>query len=145
MGLILIHAALELMTPLLSVAGAYDALGGRPIAPIVLTVLIAGLWVGAVVTARAPNPLLTLTLAGGLYGVFAILLQQAIWNLFLGDPPEGAPRSTPVLVLSWVGILVTNTIWGAFLGLVATGLSRSLPGRAASSQRRESSPSHGPR
>jgi hypothetical protein len=86
--------------------------------------------VGAVVATRAPNPLVTLVLAGTLYGVFAILLQQVEWNLFLGDAPEGAPSSGPVLAMSWVSILITNAIWGALLGLVAAGLGRLLPRRA---------------
>ena len=61
-------------------------------------------WVGVVVATRVPSPLATLVFAGGLYGVFAILLQQTIWNVFLGSAPEGAPSSAPVLVMSWVGI-----------------------------------------
>ena len=130
-GLILVLAAVALVRPLLSIADAYDALGGGPLGPVAVTILIAALWVGAVVTTRARNPLLTLTLAGGLYGVFAILLQQVIWNLFLGGAPEGAPSSTPVLVVSWVGILVTNTIWGALLGAIATVFGRLLPRRRA--------------
>ncbi len=127
--LILILAAVGLVRPLLSIAGAYDAIGGGPLAPVAVTIATAAIWVGAVVTTRAPNPLLTLTLAGGLYGVFAILLQQVIWNIFLGGAPEGAPSATPVLVVSWVGILVTNTIWGAFLGAIATVFGRLLPRR----------------
>jgi hypothetical protein len=101
------------------------------LAPVLVTILITAVWVCVVVVTRAPNPLLTLVAAGGLYGAFAILFQQIVWNLFLGGAPEGAPSSTPVLVMSWVSILVTNTIWGAFLGLVAMGLRRLLPRRGA--------------
>ena len=50
-------------------------------------------WVGVVVATRVPSPLATLVFVGGLYGVFAMLLQQTIWNVFLGSAPEGAlPR-----------------------------------------------------
>ena len=76
--LIFFLAALGLVRPLLSITGFYDALGGDPWTPILITILIAVVWVGVVVTARAPNPLITLVLVGGLYGVFAILLQQVI-------------------------------------------------------------------
>jgi hypothetical protein len=116
--------------PLLSITGFYDALGGDTWAPALVTILIAAVWVGVVVAARAPNPLVTLVLVGGLYGVFAILLQQVIWNLVLGSVPEGAPSSVPMVVTSWVSILVTNTIWGAFLGLLATVFGRLLPRRS---------------
>ncbi len=99
-----------------------------------VTILIAAVWVGVVVIRRVPNPLLTLTAAGGAYGVFAILLQQVMWNVFLGEVPAEAPDSAPVLVVSWVAIVVTNTLWGAVLGLVTTGLSRLLPRRGSQSR-----------
>lgn len=123
-------AALGLARPLLSIAGAYQFLG-TPWTPMIVTALISALWVGVVVLARAPNPLFTLTAVGGLYGVLAIILQQVIWNLILGGPPEEAPSSAPILVVSWLAVVVTNAIWGAFLGLVALGIGRLLPRRGA--------------
>jgi hypothetical protein len=128
-GMISLLAAIGLVRPLLSITGVYDSLGGGPLAPVLVTIAIAALWVGAVVATRAPNPLLTLTVAGGLYGTFAILLQQIMWNVVLGGVPEAAPSSAPILVISWISILVTNTIWGAFLGLLATVLGNLLPPR----------------
>jgi hypothetical protein len=125
--LILFLAALGLLRPLLSVAGAYDAPGGGPLGPLVVTAVVATFWVGVVVIARATNPILTLVFVGGLYGAFAILLQQVGWRLFLGGPPAEAPSSVPILVISWTSILVTNAVWGVFLGLIATGLHRLLP------------------
>lgn len=122
-GLVTFLAALGLIRPLLSIAGAYDE-GLRPWGPVVVTGLVAALWVGIVVVTRVPNPLLTLIAAGVSYGLLAILLQQILWHLFLGGAPEEAPSSVPVLALSWVSIVVTNAIWGAFLGLVALGLGR---------------------
>ena len=98
---------------------------------VVVSILIAAIWVGGVVGTRAPNPIVTLVLVGGLYGVYAILLQQTVWRVFLESAPEGAPSSAPVLVMSWVSILVTNTIWGAPLGLLATVFDRLLARRNA--------------
>jgi len=131
-GLIAILGAIGLARPLLSIAGAYELLGGAT-GRIVVTVLIAAVWVGVVTILRVPNPLLTLAAAGVAYGVFTILLQQVMWNLVLGEVPPEAPDSTPILVVSWVAILVTNTIWGAFLGLVATVLDRLIPRRSSRS------------
>lgn len=129
-NLVLLLAALGLVRPLLSIFGAYDdALGGRPWGPVAVTIALAILWVGVVVATRAPNPLLTLVLAGALYGILAILLQQIGWNILLGGAPEGTPSSAPVLVMSWLSVVATNTIWGAFLGLVATVFGRLLPRR----------------
>ena len=130
-GLIVLLGTVGLVRPLFSIAGAYDALGGGALGPLVVTAIVAVLWVGIVVIRRTPNPLATLTAAGTLYGVFAILLQQVIWNLFLGGAPAEAPSSAPVLVISWIAILLTNTVWGAFLGLIALGLRRLLTQRGA--------------
>ena len=128
-NLIVLLAVLGLLRPLLSITGVYDSLGGSPWAPVLVTTMVSAVWVGIVVVTPSPSPLATLALAGALYGVFAIVLQQIIWSLVLGGAPEGAPSSAPVLVMSWVSILVTNTVWGAFLGLLATGVCRLLPRR----------------
>ncbi len=125
-GVIFTLAILGLVRPLLSIAGAYEFLGGA-VGRVVVTILIAAVWVSVVVIGRVPNPLLTLVAVGGIYGVFAIVLQQIIWNVFLGGAPEGAPSSAPILVISWISIIVINTIWGAVLGLLAVGLRRQLP------------------
>ncbi len=124
--------AVALVRPLLSIAGAYDFLGGAT-GRVVVTVLIAAIWIGAAVILRVPNPLLTLAAAGAAYGVFTIVLQQIMWNLVLGEVPAEAPDTAPILVISWIAILVTNTIYGAVLGLVATGLGRLLPGSGSRS------------
>ena len=133
-GLIAVLGAIALVRPLLSIAGAYDDLFlGGATGRVVVTILIAAVWIGAVLIRRVPNPLVTLAAAGAAYGVFAIVLQQTMWNLVLGKVPAEAPDSTPVLVASWVAILVTNTIYGGFLGLVATVLDRLLPRRGSQS------------
>ena len=131
-GLIAFLGAVALVRPLLSIAGTYDYLGGAT-GRVVVTILIAAVWIGAVVSLRDPRPLLTLAAAGAVYGLFTIFLQQVMWNLVLGEVPAEAPDSTPILVVSWVAILVTNTIYGAVLGLVATGLGRLLPGSGSRS------------
>ena len=129
-GLIAVLGALALVRPLLSIVGAYDFLGGAA-GRVVVTILIAAVWIGAVVILRVPRPLLTLVAAGAAYGLFTIFVQQVMWNLVLGEVPAGAPDSTPRQVVSWIAILVTNTIYDAVLGLVATVFGRLLPRRNA--------------
>ncbi len=130
--LIAFLGAVALVRPLLSIAGAYDFLGGAT-GRVVVTVLIAAIWIGVVLIWRVPNPLLTLAAAGAAYGVFTIVLQQTIWNLVFGEVPAEAPDTAPILVISWVAILVINTVYGAFLGLVATVADRLLPRRGSHS------------
>jgi hypothetical protein len=119
-GLIFVLAALGLVRPLLSILGAYENLEGLW-GPILVTIFIAAIWVGVVVGTGAPNPLATLVLVGASYGLFAIVLQQLTWNLFLEAPPKIVPSSTPILVASWLAFIVTNTIWGAVLGSLRQG------------------------
>ena len=127
-GLIFALAILGLVRPLLSILGAYGSLEG-PWGPIFVTILIAAIWLGVVVIGRVPKPALTLAVAGGVYGALAIVLQQTMWSFFLDGPPEAAPPSGPILIISWISIIATNTIWGAFLGLLAAGMRRLLPRR----------------
>ncbi len=131
-ALIAFLGAVALVRPLLSIAGAYEFLGGAT-GRVVVTVLIAAIWLGVVLIWRVPNPLLTLAAAGAAYGVFTMVLQQIMWNLVLGEVPAEAPDTAPILVTSWIAILVTNIIYGAFLGLVATVVDRLLPRRGSQS------------
>jgi hypothetical protein len=128
-NLVVILAVLGLLRPLLSITGVYDFPGEGPWAPVLVATVVSAVWVAVVVVTRSPSPPATLALAGALYGIFAIVLQQIIWNLVLGGAPEGTPSSAPVRVMSWVSILVSNTVWGAFLGLLAAGVCRLLPRR----------------
>ena len=124
-GLIFPLAILGLVRPLLSILGVYGNFEG-PWGPILVTIFIAAIWVGAVVIRGVPNPLVTLAVVGGVYGVLAIVLQQTMWNVFLEGPPEGAPPSVPIMMIGWVSIIATNMIWGALLGVVALGVRRLL-------------------
>ena len=126
-GLILTLAALGLVRPLLSILGAYGSIE-KLWGPVLVTILISAIWVGVVAAGRVPSPVLTLAAVGAVYGVLAIVLQQIMWTILLDGPPEGAPFSAPILMISWIAIVVTNTIWGTLLGLLAAGV-RSLLAR----------------
>jgi hypothetical protein len=76
-----------LLGPLLGILGVYENFDG-PWAPILVTVLIAAVWVGVVVVQRVPNPLVTLVAVGGMYGVFVMLFQ--IIGALLGSRDAGA-------------------------------------------------------
>lgn len=52
-NLIVLLAVLGLVRPLLSISGVYDSLGGGPWASVFVTIMIAAVWVGAVVAFSA--------------------------------------------------------------------------------------------
>jgi hypothetical protein len=89
-GLIFPLAILGLVRPLLSILGVYGTFEG-PWGPILLTIFIAAIWVGAIVIRGVPNPLVTLAVVGGVYGVLEIVLQQTVWNIYLGAPQKVFP------------------------------------------------------
>lgn len=109
--LVLGLAAIALVRPLFSVAGLSDALG-KPVTPIVLTVVISLAWVLVVGLTRVRRPVLTLVLAGLVYGVVAIATSGL------------ALRGGLVLTFGGVSILLTNLAWGAGCGLLALLLQR---------------------
>jgi hypothetical protein len=112
--MIVVLAAAGLLRPVLSIVGAYD--GRRPWAPLLVTALIAVLWVVVVVLGRAPRPVLTLTLVGAGYGVLALLLNLALQPLLASAEPIPVPGIVAMIVFSGGE--------GAVLGLVAAALRR---------------------
>lgn len=98
-----------LVRPILSVLGVSD---GRPWVAVLTTLAITALWIGAVVRAGEPRPVLTLSLAGAVYGAFAICL---------GIVLQGG-LAVPAFALPFV--LATNVAWGALAGLAAAGITR---------------------
>lgn len=121
-NLILVLAALGLLRPLSSVFGLNNLVAG-PWIPLVVTALIAALWIAAVVKQRTSNPFATLVITGGMHGVFIIVFQRVMWTLM----PQAA---VSIPVIGYVSIIVTNLIWGAILGLIAVGIQKSHRSKA---------------
>ena len=96
-NLIFLLAVLGLARPLLSITGVYSSLGGSTWAPALVTIMIAAVWVGIAVATCSSSPLATLTLAGALYGVLAIVPSR-----LFGTSSSGAPRRVlPPLLQCW--------------------------------------------
>jgi hypothetical protein len=106
-----------LVRPVLSITGVFSP--GQAWAPVLVTVLLAVLWVAVAVRLRVRRPVLTLTLAGVVYGLCAILLNLVL-HLFL-ESAEWIPAP------GYVAIVVWNAALGAVLGLIAHGLLRRRP------------------
>ncbi len=117
--LIIPLAALGLVRPLLSIFEVYERFEG-PWDSVLVTAVIAAIWVGVVALRRVPSPFATLVAVSGLYGVFAIVLQRVVATFFV----DSAPASLPMVAM--VSIIVTNLIWGAVLGLVALAIRRAF-------------------
>jgi len=118
--LILPLALIALVRPLMSITGLSDTLG-KPTTPIILTIVITIVWVGAVFLKKEPHPIETLVAVGVLYALFAIILSGILSPLMTGQLQ--GPLANPIGIIS---VLVTNIIWGLVAGTLATLLNKIL-------------------
>lgn len=109
--LVLSLGAVALVRPLLSILGIST---GRPWVSVLVTLAITALWIASAVRWRVQNPLVTLALVGGTYGVLAIVINVAI---------QGDFSKLPAVAL--VAIPVTNVIWGGIAGAIAAAIRRA--------------------
>lgn len=117
--LILGLATLALIRPIISMVGLSEAIG-QPVVSIAVTLLISLVWIAVVVRARVSRPVVTLTLTGLAYGVFAILI-SAVFTPILTGQLQGPATN----VFALVSVLLTNALWGLIAGLIAqTVMSR---------------------
>jgi len=123
-SLVLGLGALALLRPLLGVTGVAEALDWSPFLQLGTTVLITVAWVGAVLVARVPRPLLTLVYAGVAYAVFSTVLSAVLSPLLRGELQ--GPLTHPFAL---VGVLATGTLWGLLAGAIALGVRAALDGR----------------
>lgn len=112
--------ALALIRPLISIIEFQTRLDGGPIVPIALTIVISVVWILAVGLTRTPSPVVTLVMAGLVYGVLAIVVSAVLSPLLTGELQ--GPLTAPIGV---VAVLVTNAAWGAAAGAIAWLLQRA--------------------
>lgn len=114
---VFILGATSLIQPLLNIAGLFDSIG--PAGSIIVSTVIAVIWVGFAVSLRLNQPVLVLATAGAAYAVLSILL-AVIKQIFFPGAAGEAPVSLPILLTAGLaGSVVMNIIWGAFLGLTS--------------------------
>ncbi|MEV4730443.1 hypothetical protein [Saccharopolyspora sp. NPDC049426] len=113
--LIVLLGAFALVRPVLNVTGGMDVLG-RPVGPVLVTVVISAVWLAVVVWRRSERPVLTLTCAGLVYGVLAVVLSAVLSPIVDGE--LAGPLATPGGI-GVVMVLLVNAVWGAAVGLVA--------------------------
>ena len=107
--------ALALLFPLTHLTGLRDALGSAPTGLLLFGVVIAT-WIGVVAFGRVPRPVLTLTLAGAVFGVVLVGLSVTLRTL-----PDVDGR---LLVLGAALEIARSVVLGALAGLLAAALQR---------------------
>jgi hypothetical protein len=102
-----------LLRPLASITGADDLLG-KPLTPILLTVIISVVWILVAGLARLRSPFLTVLAAGAIYAVASTALSAILSPLLTGHLQ--GPLTNPFALVSVFGI---NLLWGAITGGLA--------------------------
>lgn len=113
--LIVLLGVFALVRPILNITGGMDLLG-RPVGPVLVTVLVSVVWIAVVVWRRSPRPVLTLTCAGLVYAVLAVVLSAVLSPVLDGE--LRGPLATPGGI-GVVMVLLVNAGWGAVAGVVA--------------------------
>lgn len=106
-------AALALIRPIMSMVGLSRAIG-QPYASIAVTLLISLVWLAVAVRARFSRPIVTLTLTGLVYGIFAVLISAVLSPVLTGQLQ--GPATNP---FAFVSVLLTNAFWGLAVGVIA--------------------------
>ena len=106
-------AALALIRPIMSMVGLSRAIG-QPFASIAVTLLISLVWLAVAVRARFSRPIVTLTLTGLVYGIFAVLISAVLSPVLTGQLQGPATN-----LFAFVSVLLTNAFWGLVVGVIA--------------------------
>lgn len=116
--------ALALTRPFMNMTDMMDVLG-RPLGPVLMTVLISAAWLAIVVLARVRQPLLTLIFTGLSYGLFALVIGAILSPILTGEL-SGPLANSFILPSAVVSILLTNALWGSVVGIIAWGTQRAV-------------------
>ena len=120
--------ALALVRPLMNIVGLTDELG-RPLIPLLLTLVISGVWIAVVGLSRVPEPMLTLVFAGLVYAGLSTVLSAILSPIIEGELQ--GPLATP-LGIGVLSVLLVNAIWGATTGAAALLVRKMSLGRDSS-------------
>ena len=107
--------ALALLRPFLSITGFIDMVG-KPLGPMLVTLIISLAWLSIALTAKIRQPLLHLIFTGLVYGFFAIAISTILSPLLTGE--LSGPLAVP-FGLGIAAVLITNTLWGGAIGFIA--------------------------
>jgi hypothetical protein len=119
---IFLLGAIGLIRPLLSIAGLFDVLG--PAGSLVVSVVIAAIWIAFTVRMQVRQPVLTLATAGAVYAILSILLATVVLIFFPEASGEAPVPLSLLLTAGLAGALIMNIIWGTFLGMTSQVIIR---------------------
>lgn len=110
-----------LIRPIIKIIADFNDATVAPVATLIISVVIAAVWVCVAVQKKLVDPVKTLAAAGVVYAVSSILMAVIVQTLF----PEHKDPETSFAQLLTVGLIATtifNSIYGAILGMIAKSI-----------------------
>lgn len=116
--LILLLGLVALIRPIIKILADFNNFEISPAITIIITSVIAAIWIGAVVIQKLRDPIITLAAAGAVYGIASIIIAVIIQSI---APESGSEEATIpfLLTIGFVATTLYNIVWGGLLGLIA--------------------------
>lgn len=122
--LILSLGALALVRPIIKVFGDVFDYDVSAAVTVIITAVIAVLWIGAVVRLKVKRPVIVLALSGTTYAVLSIAMAVII-QLVAPDLGDKEAKIPVLLTAGLVATTVFNFVYGAFLGFMASIIQKN--------------------
>lgn len=124
-SLILSLGVLALIRPVIKILGDVFGYDVSPLATVLITVVVALVWIGTVVKLKVKNPVIVLAASGVVYAVLSIAMAVTI-QLFAPDLGDDEVKISVLLTIGLIATAIFNLIYGAFLGFIASLLQRVM-------------------
>jgi len=119
--LIICLGLFALVRPIIKIFGDVFNYEVTPVATLVITIMIALVWIGTVVRLRVSKPVIVLAMSGAVYGVISILMAVII-QLTVPDLGDSEAKIPVLLTAGLIATTVFNFFYGAILGFIAQGI-----------------------
>jgi hypothetical protein len=117
-SLILSLGLFALIRPVIKILGDVFGYEVSPLVTIIITVMIAMIWIGIIVGLKIKEPVVVLALSGVMYAVSSIVMAVAI-QLSVPSLGDSEAKISTLLTAGLAASIIFNFMYGAFLGFVA--------------------------
>lgn len=117
-----------LARPIIKIFGDVFNYEVTPTVTLVITVVIALVWISIIVRLRVSRPVIVLALSGAVYGVVSILMAVII-QLTIPDLGDSEAKISVLLTAGLIATTIFNFFYGAVLGFIARGIQKVLPSK----------------
>ena len=123
--LILALGFIALVRPIIKIFGDVFGFIVSPLAVIVITAVIAIIWILVIIKLKVKRPIIVLAMSGVVYAVASITL-AAIIQLAIPNLNDDEAKVPGLLTAALIAATAFNFAYGALLGLIASLIQKAL-------------------